>query len=137
MTRAAPELRAKERGLHQALQIERDVVLAAAQLANRRPDAGAAVTGASIVDDQPPIDHRHEIENLAMLRADEPVDAGGRKRAAQRRRDGNRMHDVAKRAELDDEDSVDGLTASATREPCHERPVECSFASPTMAVRPP
>jgi hypothetical protein len=47
-----------------------------------------------------------------MLLADEPVDANGRVRPADRRRDGNRMHDVAKRAELDDEDSFDGCGVS-------------------------
>jgi hypothetical protein len=52
----------------------------------------------SVVDHQPAIDHRHQIENLAVLRADEPVDARRGKRATQRRRHRNGVHDVSESA---------------------------------------
>ena len=127
----------------QPLQIERDVVPAAAQLANRGEERRAA-SGAAIVDDQPPIDDRHQIEDLAMLRADQPVDARRRKRPAQRRRDGNRVDDVAERAEPDDEEAghavarlTGALSAIASAVRPRDRGRSGSLASPTIAVRPP
>ena len=55
-----------------------------------------------------------------MPGADEPVDADGGMRAAQRSGDGNRVHDVAKRAQLDDEELASTGAESATREPRHQ-----------------
>ena len=80
---------------------------------------------------EPPIDHGHEIEDLAVLAADEPVDARRRKRAPQRRRDRDRVHDVAEGAEADDQKARHrAMRAMRSR-------VACDFWSPTMAVRPP
>ena len=59
----------------------------------------------AIVDHETPVDHGNEIEQLAMFRADEPIDPSGRIRSSQRRRDRNRVHDVAERAEADDQES--------------------------------
>ena len=50
--------------------------------------------------------NRHQIENLAVLGTDQPIDPGGRKRPAKGRRHRNRMDDVAQRAEADEEDAV-------------------------------
>ena len=100
MTRARPVRRAREAGrLDQALQVDRDVVVAGAQLAYCRDHA-------RVVHHEAPIDHRHEVEDLAVLRADEPVDPRGRKRAPQRRGHRNGVHDVAERAELDDQNAI-------------------------------
>jgi len=85
-----------------------------------------------VLDRQPAIDHRHEIQNLAVLRADEPVDARGGKCAAQRRGDRNGMHDVAQRPEPDDQHTRQepAILFSRSR-------VAWVLGSPTMAVRPP
>ena len=73
-----------------------------------------------------------EIQDGAVLGADEPVDARRRKRAAEGRRHGKGMNDIAESTESDDEDAVHYFVrrASSSR-------VECCFGSPTMAVRPP
>ena len=122
----------QERRLDQALKIDRDVVAGAPQLVDRADERRAAACVGSIVDDEPAIDHRHEIEDLAVLCADEPVDACRRKRAAQRRGDRDRMHDVAKRAEADDQETgqARAILLNRSRE-------AWVFRSPTMAVRPP
>ena len=111
MTRGAPDEPREQRRLDQPLQIDRDVVAASAQLANRgeqrrrrrRPPGRACRR--SLITSRRSID-RHEIENLAMLGADQPVDARRRKRAAQRRRDRDGVHDVAERAQTDDQETV-------------------------------
>ena len=92
------------RRLDQPLQIDRDVVARPPQLANGAA-ASVPLRIAATVDHEPAIDHRHEIENLAVLRADEPVDPRRRKRAAQRRRHRNRVDDVAQRAKPDEENA--------------------------------
>ena len=78
----------RERRLDQSLEIDRDVVVRPPQLANRGDERGEpAPARCAIIDDEAAIDHRDEIENLAMLRADQPVDARGWKSAAQSGRD--------------------------------------------------
>ena len=68
--------------------------------------SGSAGAGAAaIVDDEAAIDHRDEVENLAVFRADEPVDARGWKSAAQGGRDWYAVHDVAERAQTDQKES--------------------------------
>src|ERR1035437_305532 len=106
----------------------------AAQLSDggehRRTGAGAA----AIVNRKTTIDHRHQIQDLAVLRADEPVDTRAGERMAQRRRHRNRVDDVAERAEADEQDPshqssvVSRMRASTSR-------VAWSFGSPTIAVR--
>src|SRR5207247_3144338 len=59
----------------------------------------------TLVDDETAIDDRHEIEDLAMLRADQPVDSRGGERPPQRRRHGNGVHDVAQSAEAHDQET--------------------------------
>ena len=65
----------------------------------------AATGAAAILDRQTAIDGWHEIEDLAMLAADQPVDARRRKRAAKGGGHWNRVHDVAERAETDDQEA--------------------------------
>jgi hypothetical protein len=94
----------ERRGFEEALQIDRDVVAAAAQTADRRRDRETSAR-AAIVHDDPIVDDGHEIENCPVLRAHEPVDAGVGMRAAQRGGDGNRVHHVAQGAEADYQES--------------------------------
>ena len=58
----------QRRTLDQPLQIDGNVVRVRAQLAD-------GAEHPSVVHHEPPVDDGHEIEDLAMLRADEPVDA--------------------------------------------------------------
>src|SRR5581483_10204347 len=114
-TRGAGRTR-DDRRLDEPLQIERDVVALAPEAGNRLEQRRAAAR-ATIVDDDPAIDDRHEIEDLAVLRADEPVDPRLGIGAAQRRRHRNGMYDVAERTQADDEDSghVALIWASSSR----------------------
>ncbi len=95
----------RERRLDQSLEIDRDVVVRPPQLANRGDERQAGAGAAAIVDDEAAIDHRDEVENLPVFRADEPVDARGRKSAAQSGRDRYAVHDVAERAQTDQKES--------------------------------
>ena len=84
--------RPRQRGrLDQPLQIDRHVVFVAAQLANRRHHA-------RVGHDEAAIDDGHKIQDLAMLRADEPVDPRGGIGATERRRDRNGVDDVTESA---------------------------------------
>ena len=68
--------------------------------------AVAATHGAwPVLDHQPPIDDRHEVENLAMFCADQPVDPAVGKCAAQRSRHRDGMDDVAQGAEADNQEA--------------------------------
>ena len=99
-----------------------------------------------IVDDETSVDDRHKVEDVPVLRAHEPVNARGRKRAAKRR--GNRygVHDVAQRAETNEQDPGQGSRKLVVL-PNRQSPVRAIrvsssrvawvFESPTMAVRPP
>ena len=88
-----------ERAFGQALQIDRRVVPAPAQLPHRRRERHPAVAFAAIVHHEPTIDHRHEIENLAVLGAHQPVDARPGNRPPDRRRHRNGVNDIAERAQ--------------------------------------
>ena len=91
---AAPADRSRRRSARGAARaIARPAATLAARCAGRSSTTSAA------------IDHRDEIEDLAVLRADQPVDARRGKRAAQRRGDRNGVHDVAQRAEADDQEA--------------------------------
>jgi hypothetical protein len=80
-------------GFQKSLQIDRDIVARLAELADGSDQRTSAVS----VDHEPPIDDRHEVEHLAISGIDEPIDPGGRKRAAQGGGDRNRVHDIAER----------------------------------------
>jgi hypothetical protein len=90
----------QDRRLHQPLQIDRDVVGGLAQRAER----GGPPRQAGAFERHGAIDRRHQIDDGAVLRVHQPVDAGGRKRPAQRRRGGHGVDDVPERPEADDED---------------------------------
>jgi hypothetical protein len=98
-----PRTSGEQRRLEKALQIDRHVVPRSAQLANGSEER-ARLRGASL-EDQPAVDDRHEIENRPVTGAHEPVEAGGGKRPAQRRRDRNGVHHIAQRAQADNQDS--------------------------------
>ena len=52
------------------------------------------------------VETTHEVEHLQVSRVDRPVDAGIRKMRPQRRCRRNRMHDVPKGSEPDDQKAV-------------------------------
>ena len=134
----------QHRRLEQALQVDRHRVVPPPQLAQRRQqtdDAGPGVEGHDVADRG---DH---LQQAHVARIHQPVDARLGKRGAHRRRGGNRMDDVAERAEADDQEARRGAGARAAgRGGAHGRGpetrasrsrVEWSLGSPTIAVRPP
>jgi hypothetical protein len=142
------------RGFEKALQVDGDVVALPAETANSRPKRQATSRAASIVDRQASIDHRHEVEQLPVLRADEPIDSGRRDYTPNRSGDRNRVHDIAERAEADNEEprshwsqvtnrwssrksQVLRRTHPRERMRARRSRVAWVFASPTIAVRPP
>jgi hypothetical protein len=72
----------QQRRLQQPLQIDGDIVVRPAHLADRRGHRHSVRGAAAIVDDQRSIDRGDEIENRGVPRADQPVDARRGKRAA-------------------------------------------------------
>ena len=115
------------------------------RIARQQRGAAGSAPPRSLID-QPPIDHRHQIEDLAMLGADQPVDPRGRKRAAQRggHRDG--VHDVAQGAEAHDQEALSRLAVARSVEVvvvvrvgirASRSRVAWLLGSPTIAVRPP
>ena len=104
-SRAARPTAARERRLDQPLQVDRDVVAARRRSSPMAADGSSAAAPApAIVDDERRSRTGTRSRIVAVLRADQPVDARGGKRAPQRRRDRDRVHDVAERAEADDEE---------------------------------
>jgi hypothetical protein len=87
------------------LKVDGRIVPGPPELAHRCEERSPAASVSAIVDDETPVDDRHEVEDLPVLRAHKPVDARGRKRAAKRR--GNRygVYDVAERAETNEQDA--------------------------------
>jgi hypothetical protein len=85
------------------LQVDCNVVALPAQAANSGSQRDAAGGIAPIVDGQAPIDDRHEVEQLAVFCADEPVDARRRDCTPNGRSHWNRMHDVPEGAKADDQ----------------------------------
>src|SRR5438034_3745963 len=98
------------------------------------------------------MENRDQIQQLAMLRADEPVDPRGRKRAAERRRDRDGVDDVTERAEADEEETgqlsrwslvvghwslVIGRWSFVVRIFFARSREAWALGSPTIAVRPP
>src|SRR5438876_6083962 len=101
----------EQRGFDQSLKVDNDVVMPADFFPRNRPNAG------------------HDLHQLAIRRSDDPVYVI---ELSQRddRRDG--VNDVAERGQPDDEKALHrrrSLSSIAV--------VECSFGSPTMAIRPP
>ncbi len=106
-----------DRGLDQPLQIDRDVVARLSDAANRaraatrRPPAPLR----SLIARRRSIGG-HEIEDLAVLAADQPVDPRRRKRATKRGGHRNGVHDVAERAEADDQETRQSRTSGDARD---------------------
>ena len=103
----------ENRRLEQPLKIEDDVVARPPKLANRRrsdvpgrrsPRQSGDRPRSAILDHQPAMDHRHQIQQVAMPGADEPVDSRGRKCPTERRGDRNGVDDVAQGAETDEKE---------------------------------
>ncbi len=91
----------RERGrLHEALQVHRHVVALAPQLADRA-ERGAPPPA---VHRHPPADDRHEVEHRRVATSTSQSICASGIPLAQRRRHGQRVHDVAEGAEADDQD---------------------------------
>ena len=106
--------RAREhRRLQQPLEIDRHIVGRAPQVA----DGGAPSGDRRALQRDHAIDHRHELDDLTVLRVHEPVDAGVGKRMAQRRRRGHGMDDVTERAKPHQQDPIHLLIGGAPYTP--------------------
>jgi hypothetical protein len=118
--------RAREhRRLDQALEVERHVVAAAAQLADEPRHLAPPPPR---VDRHPLVETAHELEDARVPHVHEPVDPRGRPRPPTRREHRQRVHDVAEGAEPDDEDAQGnqatrrGLTTAGTGPASRNRP---------------
>ncbi len=81
------------------LQVDGDVV-------SLSPELLHALKHALLADDEPSIDDGHEIEDVLVPAIDDPVDPGLRELRTKGRRRRQAMHDIAERAQADDEDLV-------------------------------
>ena len=88
--------------LRQSLQVEREIVGTAPQVVPEREPGGNGRAAARGEDDQT-VDHRDEVEQLGVALVDRPVDRRFREPVAERRGDRQGVHDVADRAEADDQ----------------------------------
>ena len=100
-TRAAPENRASTADLSSPWKSSAASYRSAR---SRRSDARQLAPLAGRIDRDACVDPAHQIHDLAVPRIDEPVDLRRRQAAPQRRHGGHGVHDVAERAEPDDQD---------------------------------
>jgi hypothetical protein len=87
------------------LKVEGRIVPGPPELAHGHQERSAASSVSAIIDDETSVDDRHEVEDLPVLCAHEPVDPRGRKCAAKRSGNRNGVHDVAQRAETNEQNS--------------------------------
>ena len=91
---------------HHQIKYDDQALDAAAKLANRSQDPGAASGGAAIVDRQPPIDDGHEVENLTARGPDRPADCRAVKAAPERRKGRQSMNNIPEGAQADDQEVI-------------------------------
>src|SRR5215472_12982706 len=89
--------------LDQALQIDGYVIAVSPELFDGCQECCASGAFAAIVDDQSPIDYGNEVEDLAMLGADQPVDPRRGTGAADGRGNGDRVDNVPESAKANDQ----------------------------------
>jgi hypothetical protein len=121
-----------DRRLQQSLEIDCDIVAAPPQLPDRRQQGGPAPARLPIVHRHPAVDHRHQLEDLPVLRAHQPIDPRGRVGAAQGRGHRDGVHDVAKGTEFDDQDSQGWSLVLVAR--LHWSPLRAMRASSSLVA---